>query len=237
MLSFWGPDANGVVQNDMLWILRKAKKPVLAHAFLNFMLDEKNAYDNFVQFNGYSPPQNTIDGDSLVKKGLIPKSLAPRDPAARPVREQPGAARAERRRHHALAERLVEVQGRLSGELGWIWRALAIPGVVWLSVFFLVAMYAVLSVALGNQNTLNQPIPYWNPLDWNVGYLFETLRNIWHDGPFLKVFLRTVGYVAVAMAPVARDRLSRSPTTRPGTRGAGAASCCCCSCCRSGSTT
>ena len=85
-------------------------------------------------------------------------------------------------------------------ESRWIWRVLAVPGVVWLSVFFLVAMYAVLSVALGNQNTLNQPIPYWNPLDWNVGYLLETLRNIWHDGPFLKVFLRTVAYVAVAMA-------------------------------------
>ena len=77
VLSFWGPDANGVVQNDTLWVLRRSKKPVLAHAFLNFMLDEKNAYDNFVQFNGYSPPQNTIDGDSLVKKGIIPKSLAP----------------------------------------------------------------------------------------------------------------------------------------------------------------
>jgi spermidine/putrescine transport system substrate-binding protein len=76
VLSFWGPDKNGVVQNDLLWILRRSKKPVLAHAFLNFMLDKKNAYDNFVQFNGYSPPQNTIDGQTLVKQGLIPKSLA-----------------------------------------------------------------------------------------------------------------------------------------------------------------
>ena len=81
----------------------------------------------------------------------------------------------------------------------WIWRALALPGVAWLSLFFLVAMYAVLSVALGNQNTLSEPVPFWNPLDWNVGYLLETLRNLWHDGPFLKVFLRTVGYVALAM--------------------------------------
>jgi ABC-type spermidine/putrescine transport system permease subunit I len=84
-------------------------------------------------------------------------------------------------------------------ESRWIWRVLAVPGVVWLSVFFLIAMYAVLCVALGNQNTLNQPIPYWNPLDWNVGYLLETLRNFGHNGPFLKVFLRTVAYVAVAM--------------------------------------
>jgi spermidine/putrescine transport system substrate-binding protein len=49
---------------------------VLAHAFLNFMLDEKNAYDNFVQFNGYVPPQNNIDGDALVKQKLIPHTLS-----------------------------------------------------------------------------------------------------------------------------------------------------------------
>jgi ABC-type spermidine/putrescine transport system permease subunit I len=84
-------------------------------------------------------------------------------------------------------------------ESRWIWRVLAIPGVAWLSVFFLIALYAVLCVALGNQNTLSEPIPYWNPLDWNVGYLMETLRNIWSGGPFLTVFLRTCAYVAIAM--------------------------------------
>ncbi len=85
-------------------------------------------------------------------------------------------------------------------ESRWIWRVLAAPGVVWLSVFFLVAMYTVLCVALGNQNTLNEPVPFWNPLDWNVGYLVETLRNIWQGGAFFTVFMRTVGYVALAMA-------------------------------------
>jgi spermidine/putrescine transport system permease protein len=84
-------------------------------------------------------------------------------------------------------------------EARWIWRVLAFPGVAWLSVFFLVALYAVLCVALGNQNTLSDPVPYWNPLDWNVGYLIQTLRNIWTNGPFLHVFLRTCVYVAVAM--------------------------------------
>jgi spermidine/putrescine transport system permease protein len=82
----------------------------------------------------------------------------------------------------------------------WIWRVLALPGVAWLSVFFLVAMYAVVSVALGNQDTLSQPVPFWNPLDWNVGYLLQTLRDIWHGGPFLTVFLRTFAYVVVAVA-------------------------------------
>jgi spermidine/putrescine transport system permease protein len=85
-------------------------------------------------------------------------------------------------------------------EARWIWRALAVPGVAWLSVFFLVALYAVLSVALGNQNTLSEPVPFWNPLDWNVGYLIQTLRNVWTNGPFLHAFLRTLGYVVIAIA-------------------------------------
>ena len=61
-------------------------------------------------------------------------------------------------------------------------------------------MYAVLCVALGNQDTLAQPVPFWNPLDWNVGYLLETLRNFWHGEQFLTVFIRTFAYVAIALA-------------------------------------
>ena len=92
-------------------------------------------------------------------------------------------------------------------ESRWIWRVLATPGVVWLSVFFLVAMYTVLCVALGNQNTLNEPVPFWNPLDWNVGYLLDTLRDIWNRGPFFTVFMRTVAYVRARDGALAADRL------------------------------
>ncbi len=75
VLSFWGPDQNGVVQNDFFAIGRTAKNPVLAHQFINFLLDEKNAYDNFVNFTGYTPPQKNLDAETLLKRGLIPKSL------------------------------------------------------------------------------------------------------------------------------------------------------------------
>ena len=75
VLSFWGPDQNGVVQNDFFCIGKTAKSPVLAHEFINFFLDEKNAYDNFVNFTGYTPPQKDIDAEALLKQGLIPKSL------------------------------------------------------------------------------------------------------------------------------------------------------------------
>jgi spermidine/putrescine-binding protein len=75
VLSFWGPDQNGVVQNDFFCIGKTAKNPALAHEFVNFFLDEKNAYDNFVNFTGYTPPQKNIDAAALLKQGLIPKSL------------------------------------------------------------------------------------------------------------------------------------------------------------------
>jgi spermidine/putrescine transport system substrate-binding protein len=83
VLSFWGPQGNGVVQNDFFCIGRTAKSPALAHRFIDFMLDEKNAFDNFVNFTGYTPPQKTIDADILIKQGLIPKSLT--DAVVRPA--------------------------------------------------------------------------------------------------------------------------------------------------------
>jgi spermidine/putrescine transport system permease protein len=82
----------------------------------------------------------------------------------------------------------------------WTWRLLALPGVVWLGVFFLVAFYTVVAVAFGNQNTLSEPVPFWNPLDWNVGYVLQVLENIRDGGQFLTVFLRTVVFVAIALA-------------------------------------
>ncbi len=81
----------------------------------------------------------------------------------------------------------------------WTWRLVALPGVVWLSVFFLCAFYAVLAVAFGNQDTLSQPIPHWNPLDWNVGYVIDMLDNLVHGGPFWTVSLRTIQFVLIAV--------------------------------------
>jgi ABC-type spermidine/putrescine transport system permease subunit I len=82
----------------------------------------------------------------------------------------------------------------------WLWRLVALPGVVWLSVFFLCAFYAVVAVAFGNQDTLSQPVPHWNPLDWNVGYALDTLDNFFSGGPFWTVSLRTIEFVAIAVA-------------------------------------
>ena len=82
----------------------------------------------------------------------------------------------------------------------WTWRLVALPGVVWLSIFFLAAFYAVLAVAFGNQDTLSQPVPHWNPLDWNIGYVVDMFDNLFHGGPFWTVSLRTIEFVALAVA-------------------------------------
>ena len=57
----------------------------------------------------------------------------------------------------------------------------------------------VVAVAFGNQNTLSEPVPYWNPLEWNVGYMLATLRSIVEGGTLLTVMLRTLLYVVVAL--------------------------------------
>ncbi|HEY7562173.1 MAG TPA: ABC transporter permease [Gaiellaceae bacterium] len=85
-------------------------------------------------------------------------------------------------------------------ESRWTWRTLAAPGVAWLTLFFLVAFYAVVCVAFGNTNTLNQPVPFWNPLDWNVGYVLQVLENIWNGEEYLTVFLRTFAFVLISIA-------------------------------------
>jgi spermidine/putrescine transport system substrate-binding protein len=75
VLSYWSPATNGVVQNDFFCIGRTARNPALAHRFIDFMTNEKNAYDNMVNYVGATPPQNAITAKALIKGGLIPESL------------------------------------------------------------------------------------------------------------------------------------------------------------------
>jgi len=75
-LSFWKADKGKVpVQNDCFSICATTKKPVLSHLFLNFLLDNDVSYSNFVDFNGYQPPINEINHESLVKDGIVPENL------------------------------------------------------------------------------------------------------------------------------------------------------------------
>lgn len=70
-----GSTAQGLVANDTMTIVRGAEHPVLAHNFLNWMLDETNALENFAWL-GYQPPQINLNPDSLVADEWIPENLA-----------------------------------------------------------------------------------------------------------------------------------------------------------------
>ncbi len=56
-------------------IPRNAKNPVLAHHFLNYLLDVKNGYSNFANYVGYQPPLTKLDPDKLVADGVVPSNL------------------------------------------------------------------------------------------------------------------------------------------------------------------
>jgi len=75
VLQYWFPqDGKGLVDNDMLVTLKGGKNPVLAHLFLNHMLDPAVAKENFSAI-GYQPPQNTLTADSLIAEEFIPENL------------------------------------------------------------------------------------------------------------------------------------------------------------------
>jgi spermidine/putrescine transport system substrate-binding protein len=57
-------------------VATNAAKPVIAHRFLNYILDNKVAYENFAGYVGYQPPINAIDAGKLFDQGILPKSLS-----------------------------------------------------------------------------------------------------------------------------------------------------------------
>ena len=76
MLGYWYPDDNkGLIGNDTMVIPTTAQNPRLAHEFLNFFLDKKWGYENFVNYNGYQPPFTTIDPDTLIADDVVPENL------------------------------------------------------------------------------------------------------------------------------------------------------------------
>jgi spermidine/putrescine transport system substrate-binding protein len=75
VLGYWfQPDGKGLIQNDMMAIPKNAKNPVLAHLFLNFLLDPDNALLNFNGI-GYQQPLNQLTPSSFISKDLVPKNL------------------------------------------------------------------------------------------------------------------------------------------------------------------
>jgi spermidine/putrescine transport system substrate-binding protein len=65
-----GSTANGPISNDTMAIPVNAQRPVLAHQFLNFMLDENNSLENF-GWMGYQPPQVNLTPAYLIENEWV----------------------------------------------------------------------------------------------------------------------------------------------------------------------
>lgn len=76
VLGYWyPPDRAGKVNNDTITIPANAQHPVLAHAFLNFMLSKKYGFENFADWVGYQPPQTSIKPATLIDAGVVPDKM------------------------------------------------------------------------------------------------------------------------------------------------------------------
>ena len=69
-----GSNVHGPISNDTMAVLKGSERPVLAHNFINFMLDADNALTNF-EYLGYQPPQNDMTPDSLVENEYVAEAL------------------------------------------------------------------------------------------------------------------------------------------------------------------
>jgi spermidine/putrescine transport system substrate-binding protein len=69
-----GSTVNGPISNDTMAIPTNAERPVLAHQFINFMLDAGNALTNF-EWLGYQPPQNDLTPDYLIENEYAAEEL------------------------------------------------------------------------------------------------------------------------------------------------------------------
>ena len=75
-IGYWVPEASAdrVIGSDCLCIPKSAEKPVLAHTFLNEILDNDISLKNF-GWNGYQPPLTKLNAKYLIDQGYIPDNL------------------------------------------------------------------------------------------------------------------------------------------------------------------
>jgi ABC-type spermidine/putrescine transport system permease subunit I len=80
------------------------------------------------------------------------------------------------------------------------WSSFALPGVGWLTAFFVVPVYAVMAVAFGSVNPiLRTARPAWNPLDWDATAMGDMVASVF-GGDLWRVARRTFLFIAAALA-------------------------------------
>lgn len=71
---WWPPDGRGLMGNDTMTVLKGAPHPVLAHLFLDHILDVETAFLN-MEFTGYQQPLVEMTPKAVVEAELVPENL------------------------------------------------------------------------------------------------------------------------------------------------------------------
>ena len=81
-----------------------------------------------------------------------------------------------------------------------VWPLLALPGIAWLGLLFVAPMYVVLAILFGQIDPiLRQPVPVWNPVEWNtIQFRFVLTHIFGEEGYFGPALVRTAVYVFMA---------------------------------------
>ena len=66
----------GSVENDTVAVFKTATNPVLAHLFIDFILDTQNATTNYTTYTGYQQPMQGLTPEALVGSAVVPEHLA-----------------------------------------------------------------------------------------------------------------------------------------------------------------
>lgn len=75
VLGFWHPPAGEyLVTNDSMGVVAGCEHPVLAHLYINFLLDNAIAEQNF-SWVGYLPALSKLDADYVINAGYVPENL------------------------------------------------------------------------------------------------------------------------------------------------------------------
>ncbi|MCL6613965.1 MAG: ABC transporter permease, partial [Firmicutes bacterium] len=91
--------------------------------------------------------------------------------------------------------------GDVVGQKRWYWPAFAAPGLAWLVLLFLTPFYAIIATAFGRLDPIFAgPVPAWNPLEWDRGWMVQVLRELTAPTPLRGQFLRTIVYVVTSVS-------------------------------------
>jgi ABC-type spermidine/putrescine transport system permease subunit I len=83
----------------------------------------------------------------------------------------------------------------------WFWPSFAVPGTLWLILFFILPFYTIIAVAFGTIDIFRKPVPIWQPWFWSTKYVSSVWDTLYGSNAFLQpTFIRTFEYVAIASA-------------------------------------